>query len=261
MNRLPVSLGRACALWCAVSLTGVSALAQEPAPRPPAAPAAQANDLDAFMEKVLARRDVNRRTLDQYVLDETESFEILGPGRWPLHRTRRDYTWYVRDGMHVRSPVRFNGVKVGDEARERYETNWIQRERGRQERQAKKENEKDKDKEKEREPGEIAITAEGVQISTGGPAVTEPRFVSEAYFMDFKFEPGNYYLAGREQLEGQQVVKVEYYPTKMFGDSDEERNERQKKEKSEEKPARRHPREPEGNGRSRRRSSRTSSGG
>ena len=142
MNRLPVSLARACALWCAVSLTGVSALAQEPAPRPAAASAAQANDLDAFMEKVLARRDVNRRTLDQYVLDETESFEILGPGRWPLHRTRRDYTWYVRDGMHVRSPVRFNGVKVGDEARDKYETNWIQRERGRQERRAKKENEK-----------------------------------------------------------------------------------------------------------------------
>ena len=236
MNRLPVSLARACALWCAVSLTGVSALAQEPAPRPPAAPAAQANDLDAFMEKVLARRDVNRRTLDQYVLDETESFEILGPGRWPLHRTRRDYTWYVRDGMHVRSPVRFNGVRVGDEARDKYETNWIQRERGRQERRAKKENGKDKDEEKVREPGEIAITAEGVQISTGGPAVTEPRFVSEAYFMDFKFEPGNYYLAGREQLEGQQVVKVEYYPTKMFGDSDEDRKERQEKEKSAEKP-------------------------
>ena len=237
MNRLPVSLARACALWCAVSLTGISALAQEPAPRPPAPPAAQANDLDAFMEQVLARRDVNRRTLDQYVLDETESFEILGPGRWPLHRTRRDYTWYVRDGMHVRSPVRFNGVKVGEEARDRYETNWIRRERGRQERQAKKENEKDQDKETDKEPGEIAITAEGVQISTGGPAVTEPRFVSEAYFMDFKFEPGNYYLAGREQLEGQQVLKVEYYPTKMFGDSDEERNARQKKEKSEEKPA------------------------
>ena len=213
------------------------------------------------MEKVLARRDVNRRTLDQYVLDETESFEILGPGRWPLHRTRRDYTWYVRDGMHVRSPVRFNGVKVGEEARDRYETNWIQRERGRQERQAKKENEKDKDKEKEREPGEIAITAEGVQISTGGPAVTEPRFVSEAYFMDFKFEPGNYYLAGREQLEGQQVLKVEYYPTKMFGDSDEDRKRAAGEREECGEAARRRPQEPEGNGRRRRRSSRTSSGG
>jgi hypothetical protein len=188
------------------------------------------------MEKVLARRDVNRRTLDQYVLDETESFEILGPGRWPLHRTRRDYTWYVRDEMHVRSPVRFNGVKVGEEARDRYETTWIQRERARQERKLKKESEKAAGKETEREPGEISIGSEGVQISTGGTAVTEPRFVSEAYFMDFKFEPGNYYLAGREQLEGQEVLKVEYYPTKMFGDSDEERGERQERDNSKQKP-------------------------
>ena len=29
-----------------------------------------------------------------------------------------------------------------------------------------------------------------------------PRFVSEAYFMDFKFEPGNYYLVGRELARG-----------------------------------------------------------
>ena len=238
MNRLPVSLAGACALSCAISLTGVSAIAQEPAPRPAAAPTAPANELDVFMEKVLARRDVNRRTLDQYVLDETESFEILGPGRWPLHRTRRDYTWYVRDGMHVRSPVRFNGVKVGEEARERYETNWIQRERGRQERKAKREADKadGKEAEKEKESGEISISNEGIQISTGGPAVTEPRFVSEAYFMDFKFEPGNYYLAGREQLEGQQVLKVEYYPTKMFGDSDDEKNERRQKDGTQKPP-------------------------
>jgi hypothetical protein len=238
VNRLPAFLARACALCCAVSLTGVSVFAQEPAPAAPAVRTAPANDLDAFMEKALARRDVNRRTLDQYVLDETESFEILGPGRWPLHRTRRDYTWYVRDGMHVRSPVRFNGVKVGEDARDRYETQWIQRERGRQERKAKRENEKEQEKQKE--SGDISITGDGVQISTGGPVPTEPRFVSEAYFMDFKFEPGNYYLAGREQFEGQQVLKVEYYPTKMFGDSDDDdddRNDRRQQEKSTEKPA------------------------
>ncbi len=35
------------------------------------------NELDAFMEKVLARREVSRRTLDEYVLDETEGFESL----------------------------------------------------------------------------------------------------------------------------------------------------------------------------------------
>ena len=50
--------------------------------------------------------------------------------------------------------------------------------------------------------------------------IPTPRFVSEAYFMDFKFEPGNYYLAGREQLDGQQVLRIEYYPTRMFNDDD-----------------------------------------
>src|SRR5215204_2720975 len=78
------------------------------------------NELDAFMEKVLARREVNRQTLKQYILDEQEEFEILGPGRWPLHRSNRDFTWYMRDGIHVRSPLKFNGVTVDREERDRY---------------------------------------------------------------------------------------------------------------------------------------------
>jgi hypothetical protein len=199
-------------LCCALSLTSVPAFAQGQAPRVQGAKPVPANDLDAFMEKVLARREVNRKTLDQYVLDESEGFEILGPGRWPLHRTRRDFTWYVRDGMHIRSPVKFNGVKVGDDAREKYETDWMRRERERRERQAKK------DEEKKKESGEISISGDGIRISTGGPVATEPRFVSEAYFMDFKFEPGIYYLTGREHLEGHDVLKIDYYTTKMFGD-------------------------------------------
>ena len=128
MKHLPVMLARACALWGAVVLATVNAAAQNPAPASgsSARPAAT-NELDVFMQKVLARREVNRKTLEQYILDETESFEILGPGRWPLYRTKRDYSWYVRDGMHVRSPVRFNGVKIAEDARERYEARWIRR--------------------------------------------------------------------------------------------------------------------------------------
>jgi hypothetical protein len=167
------------------------------------------SDLDTFMKKVLARREVNREHLKQYVLDEAETFEILGPGRTPLHRTKRDYTWYVRDGMHVRSPVRFNGVTVRPSDRDQYERSWIKRERSRQERRAKKKAEK----------GEIAVGSGGIQVT--GPGIpTEPRFVSEAYFMDFKFEAGNYYLAGREKLEGQDVLRIEYYPTHLFDDDD-----------------------------------------
>ena len=47
--------------------------------------------------------------------------------------------------------------------------------------------------------------------------------------MDFKFEPGNYYLAGREQLDGQQVLRIEYYPKHMFDDSDERQSETRRK--------------------------------
>jgi hypothetical protein len=196
---------------------------QDPAPPVQDKPAAPASDLDVFMEKALARREVNRKVLDQYVLDETEAFEILGPGRWPLHRTKREYTWYEQDGMHVRSPVRFDGVTVGDEPRRSYETRWIRRERERQERKAKN----------EREKGSVSIGPDGVQVTTAaGNLPTEPRFVSEAYFMDFKFEPGNYYLAGREKLEGIDVLRIEYYPTNLFNDDDDEKTPREIKRKS-----------------------------
>jgi hypothetical protein len=192
------------ATCCALPLSAVAQPPKPGAPRP-----APVTELDAFMEKVLARRDVNRRMLNDYILDETETFEILGPGRMRLHRTARDYTWYVRDGMHVRSPVRFNGVRVDAPARDRYEASWIQREKARQARRAKKQPER----------REAAISTGGVEVS--GPGLpTEPRFVSEAYFMDFKFEPGNYLLAGRETLDGHDVLRIEYYPTRLFGGND-----------------------------------------
>ena len=44
--------------------------------------------------------------------------------------------------------------------------------------------------------------------------------------MDFKFEPGNYYLAGRDTLDGHDVLKIDYYPTKLFDDDDDEDAER-----------------------------------
>ncbi|MBA3297455.1 MAG: BamA/TamA family outer membrane protein [Acidobacteria bacterium] len=182
-------LALALAVCASTSLLGV----QEPDKKP-------SSDLDAFMQKALARRDVNRRVLNDYILDEGESFEILGPSRMRLHRTKRDYTWYVRDGMHVRSPVRFDGVGVGADARDRYEKEWIARERARQERKRKH-------------------TISPSEISTN-VLPTEPRFVSEAYFMDFKFEPGNYFLAGREKLDGHDVLKIEYYPKRLFSDDD-----------------------------------------
>ncbi len=48
----------------------------------------------------------------------------------------------------------------------------------------------------------------------------EPQFVSAAYFLKFKFEQGRYAFAGPETYEGRRVLKIEYYPAKLFTDDE-----------------------------------------
>jgi hypothetical protein len=172
--------------------------AQTPAPQKPAPPA---TDLDRFMATALQRRDIDRKTLSDYVLDEVESFEVLGPGRIPFARMRHEYTWYVRDGIHVRSPLKYDGVPIPEDARRRYEERWIKSEEGRR----KFRTERDEKR---------AQAGKGPALSA--PSINEPRFISESYFMDFKFEPGNYYLAGKETIDGHEVLKIDYLPSKLF---------------------------------------------
>ena len=56
-----------------------------------AAPAAQ-TDLDAFMARVLARRDDNWKKLQQYVLEERETFRVDGPAAIRLYGFEREYS-------------------------------------------------------------------------------------------------------------------------------------------------------------------------
>jgi hypothetical protein len=184
-------------------------------------PARAATDLDALMAQALQHRDVDRRTLSDYVLDEVESLEVLGPGKVPFTRMRREYTWYVREGIHVRSPVKFDGVPIPESDRREYEDRWFTREQERRKHRAEREAKREE---------------EGKPPQLGPAALNEPRFVSESYFLDFKFEPGNYYLAGREQLDGQNVLRVDYYPTRLFNDDD-EHDERDAKDKDARKDA------------------------
>ena len=95
--------------------------------RPGAVPFAQ-TDLDAFMQQVLERRDANWKKLQQYVLDEREQIEMRGPSGTPLWGERRDYTWYIRDGFFVRSPLKVNGAAVGESDRLKYEKEFLERE-------------------------------------------------------------------------------------------------------------------------------------
>ncbi|HET7697793.1 MAG TPA: hypothetical protein VFK57_18920, partial [Vicinamibacterales bacterium] len=150
----------------------------------------------------------DKKTLNDYVLDEVEEFEILGPGRVPVTRMRREYTWYVREGFHVRSPLKFDGVPIPEADRRAYEERWLRAEQRRRTFRTERDEKR---------------AADGKPPAFSAPSINEPRFVSESYFMDFKFEPGNYYLAGRETVDGKPVLKIDYLPTRLFNDNDEER--------------------------------------
>lgn len=139
------------------------------------------SDIDAFMERVLEKRDVNWTHYYQYFGRERSELTIEGGiDEVPLQGSRREYLWYVRDGYLVKSPVSVDGVAVSAEEREREELAWIER---------------TKKREKER----------GADRET---------------FMGFEFEPGNYLFAGRQEFEGRELVVVEYYPEAMFETED-----------------------------------------
>jgi hypothetical protein len=187
---------------------------------PPAVPSLGAqSDLDTFMQQVLARRDDNWQKLQQYVLDEREDVELRGPERRILWGERHEYTWFIRDGYFVRSPVRFNGVTIGEADRRKYELEFLRREQEREKRQA----------------GLAVDTAPAVPEPDAPPGDVgalvaqsrQPQFISAAYFLRFKFESGKYALVGRETLDGRDnVLRIEYYPTRLF-EEDRSRRSRQ----------------------------------
>jgi len=213
----------------------------------PASLSAQ-SDLDAFMEKVLARRDDNWKKLQQYVLEEKEAFDLTGPGRFPLWGMRREYNWFIRDGIFVRSPTSADGVKLSEADRKKAEEQWLRRQKNREAREKRNAERVAKGLPPERESREVAITPTGVQTSTsddkdtGTPItntedmlkqVREPQFVSSAYFLKFKFETGHYALAGREKIGDIQALKIEYYPKEGLFKDDKNRPDKKDKDEDE----------------------------
>lgn len=171
------------------------------------------SDLDAFMKQVIERRDDNWKKLQQYVLDERESIELRGPGGVPLWGERRDYTWFIQDGYFVRSPLKVNGVGIGESDRRKYEAAFLKRAQAR-------------DKRAE-ERGDIQPPKD---VDALIRQTREPQFISSAYFLRFKFDQGRYALVGRERLEDREVLRIEYYPQKLFAEDKEERERRERRE-------------------------------
>jgi len=167
------------------------------------------SDLDAFMKQVVSRRDDNWKKLQQYVLNEREQIELRGPNLQPLWGERRDYTWYIRDGFFVRSPLKFNGVTIPEAERRKYESDYLDRQ-------------KKRDVRYRSMNGVSEPTAAAEEANASGDVAVlikqsrEPQFISSAYFLRFKFEEGKYALVGRETLDGREVLRVEYFPARMF---------------------------------------------
>ena len=114
-----VRAGRVLRWLCPVTLCAGMWLGARPIPL-----GAQ-TDLDAFMRQALVSREDNWKKLQQYILDERESLDLRGPGRLPLWGERREYTWYIRDGFFIRSPLKVNGATIGEADRRKFEAEYL----------------------------------------------------------------------------------------------------------------------------------------
>jgi hypothetical protein len=182
------------------------------------------SDLDAFMRQVLAKRDENWKKLQQYVLDERERLDMHGPGEVPIMGQRREYRWFIRDGYFVRSPLTFDGIPVGDTDRVKYEEDFLKKIKARDKRDADKATAAAASGEPPADPA--AASAPPVSPANMDGLITQsrqPQFIDSAYFLKFKFEEGKYALVGREQFDGRDVLRIEYYPARLFGEDTERR--------------------------------------
>ena len=183
------------AVWL-VSMAAVLVLSSAPAvarpgaaaPRQHESPAARAdNEIDRLVQAAFDRRQAAEwRRLGDFVLRETLAIAIDAPFDSSLggFRRKREYEWYVRDGWAVRSPVRVDGVVVGEERRRGYERDWLGAERRRR---------------------------ASFDARDPGP---EPRFVTDFhYFLEWDLKPGDCYFVGREAAVGRDAVRLECYPT------------------------------------------------
>lgn len=197
-------------LFALVAVVGLAASSSLGAGAAPAAASAQ-SDLDAFMERVLASRDQNWKKMQQYILDEDERLNVTAIDGRRVYGFDREYTWFIRNGYFIRSPLKFDGVTISEGERTQYEARFLRREQRREQRAARAQQNPDDPEAK----SEVTVSPQGVEMDIVSGSL-EPRFVSAAYFLKFKFDPGQYALAGREAWNGREVLKIEYYPTRLF---------------------------------------------
>ena len=189
-----------------------------------AVPSAQ-SDLDAMMARVLERRDENWKKLQQYTLNEQETLQITALAVFRLFGFEREYMWFPREGFFVRSPLKADGVTIAEDQRRKEEDRWLRRSQNREKALAERKERGARDSgdaSSNQLPGDVVLTGavEDVILQS-----FEPGFIRSANFMRFKLDQGQYALVGREQMLNREVLKIEYYPTRLFDEDNERRNE------------------------------------
>jgi hypothetical protein len=177
------------------------------------------------MSDVLSRRDDNWKKLQQYTLTERENLQITALAVFRLFGFEREYLWFPREGFFVRSPLKADGVAIDEDRRRREEDEWL-RNAQRSEKQ-RKERQSGRARAGARAEGDVpaplAVQTDALLTGSVEDVISqtfEPGFIRSAHFMEFKFDQGQYALAGRERMLDRDVLKIEYYPKRLF---DEER--------------------------------------
>ena len=206
-----------------------------------AAPSAQ-SDLDDLMRAVLARRDDNWKKLQQYTLTERETLQVTALAVFRLFGFEREYLWLPRAGFFIRSPLKADGVTIGEEKRRQEEERWLRRSQNQEKRAQRRRAEGKADLNGGDDPDVAGDVPCNVEINDNclveplpppGPGDIalsgsvddivsqsfEPEFIQSANFMRFKFDQGQYALVGREKMLNREVLKIEYYPKILFNDA------------------------------------------
>ena len=182
------------------------------------------SELDTLMSQVLDHRDQNWKKLQQYTLTERETLQITALAVFRLFGYEREYLWFPREGFFIRSPVKADGVVIDEDKRRREEDQWLKNaqnaEKRRKERESRRDTagaaaEGDVPISLSAVPGDLALTGAVDDIIS---QTFEPDFIKSANFMQFKFDAGSYALAGREKMLERDVLKIEYYPKRLFRD-------------------------------------------
>ena len=164
------------------------------------------SDLDTLMSRVLEHRDENWKKLQQYTLNERQTLRLTALVVYRVYGFEREYLWFPREGFFVRSPVRANGIAISEPQRREAEEQWLHRMKGR-------------GTPAQEGPGAAAKQGLTDRVEDIVNQTFEPEFIQAAYILKFKFDSGQYALVGRERMLNRDVLKVEYYPTLLFGDS------------------------------------------